>query len=498
MHTALLVVRLILAAVFALAAVTKLADLSGSRAAVAGFGVPESLAAPIGTLLPFIELAVAVTLLFPQTAVAGAIGAFVLLVAFAIAIGRSMARGEAPDCHCFGALHSEPAGWRTLIRDLVLAAMAGFVIVGGWNDAGPSAVAWIGRLSDAGLVALVGGIAIAVLAVLTAWGMLALLRQNGRLLLRVDELEQRLDAAGAPAVAPSEPHTGLPLGQPAPEFTLKGLYGETVTLESLTSNDSTVMLLFTDPKCGPCNALMPQLSAWQREHAGALTIAVLTRGSVDDNRTKIREHGIASVWLDDDLSVYNAYQAIGTPGAVLIDQQGRIASAIVGGSDAITRLVVRATGAEAPIVPVVQVPAPAPPPPPQVPAIGAQAPPVQLRDLGGDPLELTAPDRDTLVVFWNPGCGFCQRMLDDVRTFAQSPPEGAPRLLLISTGSVQENQAMELPTPIALDGTFAAGSAFGTTGTPSGILVDSEGKIASELAIGAPGVMALTAARESR
>jgi thiol-disulfide isomerase/thioredoxin len=133
-----------------------------------------------------------------------------------------------------------------------------------------------------------------------------------------------------------------------------------------------------------------------------------------------------------------------------------------------------------------------------VPPIGADAPPVELRDVAGDPLELTAPDRDTLVVFWNPGCGFCQRMLDDVRTFAQSPPEGAPRLLLISTGSVEDNEAMEVPAPIALDGTFAAGSAFGTTGTPSGILVDRDGKIASELAVGAPGVMALTAARESR
>jgi hypothetical protein len=53
---------------------------------------------------------------------------------------------------------------------------------------------------------------------------------------------------------------------------------------------------------------------------------------------------------------------------------------------------------------------------------------------------------------------------------------------------------MGLKSDIALDGSFAAGSAFGTTGTPSAIRVSSDGKIASGLAIGAPGVMALASA----
>jgi thiol-disulfide isomerase/thioredoxin/uncharacterized membrane protein YphA (DoxX/SURF4 family) len=497
MHTALLVVRLLLAAVFALASVTKLADLRGSRAAVAGFGVPERFAAPLGTLLPFAELAVAVVLLPASSARYGALGACALLALFVLAIARSMARGEAPDCHCFGQLHSEPAGWRTLARNAVLGALAAFVAIAGWGSAGSSATAWIERLHGAGTVAFAGGLALAAVATLTAWGLLALLRQNGRLLLRIDELEERLDASGAPAAA--LPHHGLPLGDPAPAFTLSGLYGESVTLESLSSADQPVMLLFTDPHCGPCNALMPQISEWQREHAGELTIAVLTRGSPDDSRTKVREHGIGSVWLDDGLSVYTAYQGNGTPGAVLIDSDGRIASPVVAGADGITALVNRAVGA--PAVAVVQVPGgpgahPAPPPPPQpsVPPVGADAPAVELRGLDGEQLPLTEPDRDTLVVFWNPGCGFCQRMLDDVRAFEQSPPAGAPRLLLISTGSVADNEALGLSAPIALDGSFAAGTAFGTTGTPSAILVDRQGKVASGLAIGAPGVMALAAA----
>ena len=45
---------------------------------------------------------------------------------------------------------------------------------------------------------------------------------------------------------------------------------------------------------------------------------------------------------------------------------------------------------------------------------------------------------------------------------------------------------MGLSSPIALDQSFAAGQAFGTGGTPSAVLVDGEGKVASRLAVGAP------------
>ena len=495
MALAVLCSRLLLAGVFALAAVTKLADVRGSRAAVAGFGVPERLALPLGTLLPFAELAIAAALLPAISARDGALGAALLLAVFIAAIARSMARGEAPDCHCFGQLHSEPAGGRALARNLALGALAIFVAVAGWSEAGPSATAWIARLGDAGAVALAGGLAIAALAALTARALLALLRQNGRMLLRIEELEAQLDPTGpAPAAAPRH---GLPLGAPAPAFSLAGLYGESVTLESLISADTPVLLLFTEPTCAPCNALMPQISAWQRELAGELTIAVLTSGSPQDSRAKVREHGVASVWLDHGLAVYDAYRVNATPAAVLIDGDGRIASAAVAGAAAISGLVREAT--QAPAAPTVQMPARRRPPSPSPsPSVGAPAPALDLGDLAGEPVALTVPDRETLVLFWNPACGFCERMLDDVRAFARSSPPGAPRLVLISTGSVADNEKLALEAPIVLDDEFAAGTAFGTSGTPSAVLVDRHGRVASELAVGAPQVMALAMAARER
>src|SRR3712207_6801747 len=147
MDAALLIARLVLAAVFALAGVAKLSDLEGSRKAIMDFGLPAVLASPLALLLPLAELAVAAALIPASTAWWGALGALGLLVLFVVGISINLARGRKPDCHCFGQLHSAPAGWKTLARNGVLAAVAGFVLWEGYDGAGPSAVAWLGALS---------------------------------------------------------------------------------------------------------------------------------------------------------------------------------------------------------------------------------------------------------------------------------------------------------------------------------------------------------------
>jgi len=97
------------------------------------------------------------------------------------------------------------------------------------------------------------------------------------------------------------------------------------------------------------------------------------------------------------------------------------------------------------------------------------------------------------VLFWNPGCGFCQQMLPDLKAWEANPPPGAPQLLIVSAGTVEANQALELRSPIVLDHGFSTGRAFGATGTPSAVLVDAQGHIASPVAVGAPAVLALAA-----
>src|SRR5918992_5454999 len=125
-----------------------------------------------------------------------------LLMLFVVGIALNLARGRKPDCHCFGQLHSAPAGWNTLARNGVLAAVAGFVLWEGYDGAGPSAVAWLGALSTAQVLGLLGGVL--VLALLAGqWVFLVhLLRQNGRLLVRLEAVEESVATSGT--VAPSE------------------------------------------------------------------------------------------------------------------------------------------------------------------------------------------------------------------------------------------------------------------------------------------------------
>jgi len=84
MDALLLILRLALSALFAVAGTAKLLDRQGSRQAVIDFGVSQRMAAPVAIVLPLLELAVAAALLPDASARwAGAVGA-ILLAAFAL------------------------------------------------------------------------------------------------------------------------------------------------------------------------------------------------------------------------------------------------------------------------------------------------------------------------------------------------------------------------------------------------------------------------------
>jgi thiol-disulfide isomerase/thioredoxin/uncharacterized membrane protein YphA (DoxX/SURF4 family) len=473
----LLAARLALALVFVVAALAKLADRTGSRAAVAGFGIPEGLAGPVAAVLPLAEMTAAVLLLVTALTRVGAGLGLALLLLFCAGIARSIVLGESPDCHCFGQLHSEPAGPRTLARNSALAALAILSLIGG---PGTSATAWIGQLSGVGLAGLIGGTAAGILVVCLIALSLSLLRRHGELLLRLDSLEQTLAEHGIVVPGPEPARAGLPLGSPAPELELPGLEGAPVSLEELTADDRPLVLVFTDPGCGPCSALLPQIARWQREQADHLRIALVSRGGQEANLAHAREHGLADVLIQSGREVSERYRVDGTPGAVLISPDRTIASWVHGGADAVTALVSSQL----------------PPPPLQVqrsgPGVGQPAPDITLRTLEGEQTQLSEQLRGrTAVLFWNPGCGFCQRMLPDLRRLDETPPGEAPGILVVSTGDAQQNREMGLRSPVLLDDSWATGSAFGASGTPSAVLVDEQGRVASGIAVGAPAVLEL-------
>jgi peroxiredoxin len=513
MNAALLIARLLLALVFTVAGAAKLADRQGSRQAIVDFGVPSAIAAPLGLVLPLAELAVAATLLPSSTAWWGALGALALLSLFLVGITYNLARGRKPECHCFGQLHSAPAGWKTLARNGVLAAVAGFVIWEGYEGgAGPSALSWLGALSAAQLLSLLGGILVLALLVGQWVFLVHLLRQNGRLLVRLEALEASVAAGGSVAPsqngAPVNQAEGLPVGSAAPDFSLSGLHGETLTLEALRSSGKPVMALFTDPDCGPCNAMLPDVGRWQGEHAQKLTLALVSRGEVEENKTKAQEHGLSNVLLQEDWEVSEAYEVRGTPSAVLISPDGKVASPVAGGAEGIRGLLSYVVGerAQLPMQPhqpqTEGQPCPncgkvhvAAPTVEAAQKVGEEAPEVKLPDLEGNTVQLADfRGEKTLVLFWNPGCGFCQQMLPDLKEWEAGATEDAPRLVVVSAGSEEANREMGISSPVLLDQNFATGRAFGASGTPSAVLVDAQGKVASDIAVGAPAVMELAGA----
>jgi peroxiredoxin/uncharacterized membrane protein YphA (DoxX/SURF4 family) len=514
MDLALLLARLLLAAVFAVAGLAKLADLTGSRQAMRDFGAPVWLAAPLGLLLPVAELAVAVALIPNISAWWGALGALVLLLLFVAGIGANLARGKHPDCHCFGQLHSRPAGWPTLARNGVLAVVATFILWQGAADPGQSVVDGLDTLPGIDHAGGIAGLVALTLLAAGGWAFVHLLGQNRGLVARLDALELQLMAPGdasspAPEAASEDEGSDLSLGSPAAAFALPGLHGETWTLDALRAMGKPVLLIFSDPNCGPCNALMPDLARWQKEHAARLTIAVLSRGSADANRAKTAKLHLQHLLLQQDREVAEAYQANGTPSAVLVRPDGTIGSHVAAGAQSIRALVAETVGTPTPVLapaPIQVAPAPAPVPSgsangaeaapapagPFPPRVGDPAPALTFPDLEGRAMSVAGfPGYSTLVLFWNPGCSFCQQMLPDLKALEANRPAVAPKLLVVSTGTVEANRALGLHAPIVLDQGFTAGQAFGASGTPSAVLVDAQGRIASSIAVGAPAVLAL-------
>jgi uncharacterized membrane protein YphA (DoxX/SURF4 family)/peroxiredoxin len=309
MATAVFALRLVLAAVFATAAVGKLRDLEGSRSAVRDFGVPRRAAAAVGLLLPLTELAIAVALVPAPSARWGAVAALALLLAFIAGIANALRRGEAPDCHCFGQLHSAPAGRGTIARNGVLAALAALVVVEG---PGPAIDAWIGDRTGIELVAVAGGTTSLIL------GALALQLWFDRRRLHADIGTARRMAATAPP--------GIPLGSPAPGFSLRGLRGETVTLDSLRDRGRPILLVFANPGCDSCIELLPQVGRWQRTLAERLTIAVVSGGDPRDHEHWVREYGIEDVLLQERYELIEAYRIRGVPSAVIVTRDGTVGS----------------------------------------------------------------------------------------------------------------------------------------------------------------------------
>jgi thiol-disulfide isomerase/thioredoxin len=186
---------------------------------------------------------------------------------------------------------------------------------------------------------------------------------------------------------------------------------------------------------------------------------------------------LTDVVVDEGNRLYEAFEANGTPSAVLVTAEGTIGSWVAAGSERVEQLVYAAVEPE---------------PEPEGLPIGTEAPLLELPALDGEPVSLAdLRGRDALLVFWNPDCGFCRSMHEDLLAWEAAADGEGPRLVVVSSGDAEGTRAEGFSSTVILDEEFAAGTAFSANGTPMAVLVDAQGRIASSVVAGADAVLAL-------
>lgn len=153
------------------------------------------------------------------------------------------------------------------------------------------------------------------------------------------ELTRELGRAGLlvgvareePVPVPTSPK-GLAQGTEVPAFRFPALDGQALSLEDL--HGKRTLLVNWSPRCGYCVRIAPELAEIEPallEHD--VRLVFLTIGSEEENRELVEGNGLRCAVLlqDDDQSV--VFEGMGTPAAYLIDEAGKVASALALGAN---------------------------------------------------------------------------------------------------------------------------------------------------------------------
>src|SRR4051812_45896187 len=161
------------------------------------------------------------------------------------------------------------------------------------------------------MIAIVFGMVLPWLFIaLGAWLGYQLLRQNGRILLRLDSIEKQLRPPGA---TPPREAGGLPVGAAAPDFELPDLAGVRRRLSDFRGKP--VLLVFFNPGCGFCTRMAADLAALPAVGADGRAIpVVVTTGDPEENRKLVEHYSIRCVvLLQEHMEVASRFRAQGTP-----------------------------------------------------------------------------------------------------------------------------------------------------------------------------------------
>jgi peroxiredoxin len=330
-----------------------------------------------------------------------------------------------------------------------------------------------------------------------------LIVQNGRLLNRVDQLEQQLGELIGPTTSDR-----LPVGTVLHDFDLPLLAGGRMTLSQWHGRQ--VLLIFFDPRCRFSLELLPRLAALSRDDSrGGPVPLILTTGEAEENRRLMTQHDLRwPVLLQEAREVASLYGVDGTPMACLVDAQGQTAAPLAIGGEAVLAL----TGAPGAVAPTRN----------NAPGVsrareqlatrsldrsrikrdglaaGTPAPDFHLPRLEGGELSLDEyRGRRVLLVFSDPACGPCDELAPRLEQLHRDGSD--PAVVMVSRGDPQANRDKvaehSLTFPIVLQRHWEISREYGMFATPIGYLIDEQGQIAADVAVGAEAILALAAAR---
>ena len=340
-----------------------------------------------------------------------------------------------------------------------------------------------------------------------------LLRQNGRILLRLESIEKRLGARPAEQRRERE---GLPVGTSAPEFELPDLAGLRHKLSEFRGKD--VLLIFFNPKCGFCTKMAADLAALPTEGGNGRAVpVVVTTGNAEANRKLVDQYGIRCiVLLQEQMEVATQYRAQGTPMGYRIDAAGRIASELTVGAEPLLELA--GTVAEAASFGEARGPnrqAGSLPhggsgaahrdkhPDPSLARsrlnrnglkAGQAAPEFTLPRLDGGELSLAdLRGERVLLIFSDPDCGPCDELAPRLQELHLQRPD--LQVLVISRRDAEATRAkadsLGLTYPIVMQKQWEISLKYGMFATPIGYLIDEQGVLAGDVAVGVEPILSL-------
>jgi len=149
---------------------------------------------------------------------------------------------------------------------------------------------------------------------------------------RVRELVASALGLAVPPPAQAKPVRALEPGEPVGDLRWPDLDGTLVNLGE--PHPDPALLLFWSPGCSHCQDLLQEIRAWDADPSGPRMV-VVTSGPAGLNR----EAGLLAPMIPDDEGVLkHTFGVRGTPAAVLIDGNGRVASGVARGATAVRAL----------------------------------------------------------------------------------------------------------------------------------------------------------------